>query len=128
MDYNSLNIDDKIKVLTEDADLSNESLLNKIDRSNQLMDNDPQLVIITDFKNDLNPDYTLNDLNQKYSDYMNLSPDYRRICDGYSLSIWHLTVHQMYNRMKSKLRKNKDIIAAADLNPSVIDKVLYQYM
>ena len=127
MDYNSLNIDDKIKVLTEDADLSNESLLNKIDRSNQLMDNDPQLVIITDFKNDLNPDYTLNDLNQKYSDYMNLSPDYRRICDGYSLSIWHLTVHQMYNRMKSKLRKNKDIIAAADLNPSVIDKVLYQY-
>lgn len=127
MDYNSLGINDKMKILSEDVDLSQEVLIQNIEKSNRIMESDSNIIIITDFEDDLNPSYTLEELNQKYSDYLFLPSGYKQISNSYSLSIWHLTVQQMYHRMKAKLLKNKDLVAANDLEPSVIDKVLYQY-
>ena len=121
--YTDLNISDKVKVLREDTNITSSVIEDKINMSNQIMESDPNIVIIPDFRNDNEPDYTIDELEEMYNKYMMLPDTYRRISKGYSLSIWHHTVQQMYHRMKSKLLGDD----YNKLEPEIVDKVLYQY-
>ena len=83
---------------------------------------DPNIIIIDPFKDDNVPDYGLPELEDKYSKYMSLGVNFRRMSDNMSMNIWGVTVYNMYNDMKRKLLiRISDIQKLTDLPTSKVD-------
>lgn len=90
---------------------------------------DPNIVIIDPLKDEDEPDYTLQDLENKYGNYMNLGVNFRRMSDDYSVSIWGYTVYNMYTSMKQKLLVRKsEFQAHIDQNDGVTSTPIDSYI
>lgn len=77
----------------------------KILATKQVNAEDDDVVLIPDWlQNDI-PDYSHDILIKLYNDYTMAAQDHKEIADSHSLRIWHKTVPQMYNYMKSKFHK-----------------------
>ena len=110
------------------SDLSMEVLFYKIQTSNFLQKNDSNIIIINDFLSDNEPDYTLEDLNNKYNEYIKLSCNYKGISNDYSLDLWGKTVSEMYTYIKQKLLKYAEVKTDIKMiRPDVTHKSLVQY-
>ena len=89
----------------------------KINKSNALQDNDSNVVIINDFNDETDQDnYTVEDLYNKYQQYLGLPHEYRNYSDRYSMEIWGLTVPEMFRYMKEKFSEKdaEDIYSTDD--------------
>ena len=88
----------------------------KINKSNALQDNDSNVVIINDFNDETDQDnYTVEDLYNKYQQYLGLPHEYRNYSDRYSMEIWGLTVPEMFRYMKEKFsEKDAEEIYSTD--------------
>lgn len=109
------------------SDLSIEVLFYKIQTANFIQKNDPNIVIINDFASDSEPDYDLNELQNKYVKYIGLPSNYKSISNDYSIEIWGRAVSEMYTYMKQKLLKLADDYEKDYLNTSVEDKALRHF-
>lgn len=69
----------------------------------------PNVVIISPFKNKDVPDYGLLELDNKYGKYLSLIDKYKRFSDSYSMSLWGYNVHNMYNIMKGIILNNTNV-------------------
>lgn len=118
----SIKLDDK-----EEDKLSKESLYYKMLLSKVLSNNDPNIIIISDFPDD-QPLYDLNSLQELLNKYYILPQSHKDFSDNYSIMIWGATVPFMYRIIKSKIEdlneKNKK---EKELKISVIDKSLSTY-
>ena len=93
--------EDAVTGFTNDGQINDR--LSKIKRSNDITDSvDDDVVMINDFVDDNNPDYTLEDLEQRYQMYLSANSDHRKKADNYSMEIWGRNVINMYAYMKSK--------------------------
>ena len=88
----------------------------KINKSNAIKDNDSNVVIIKDFNDETDQDnYTVEDLYNKYQQYLGLPHEYRNYSDRYSMEIWGLTVPEMFRYMKEKFsEKDAEEIYSTD--------------
>ena len=104
--------EDAVSGFTNDGQINDR--LSKIKRSNDITDSvDDDVVMINDFVDDNNPDYTLEDLEQRYQMYLSANSDHRKKADNYSMEIWGRNVINMYAYMKGKF---ETIAAAKDEN------------
>lgn len=107
------------------SDLSKEILFNKIQTSMFLQKNDQNIIIIDDFLSDSDPDYTKQDLYEKYNKYNSLPISYKGFSNDYSIELWGRTIPEMFNYMKSKLERNK--IHVPTIKRNRVDSSLRQY-
>lgn len=89
------------------SDQSSQSISDKIDKANALMDNE-NIVLINDFRNDVLPDYTEEDLFDQYEKYNFLPQSHKNLSNGYSLSIWRRSVPDMYKYILGKFTRVDD--------------------
>lgn len=110
------------------VDGSINSKLNKIQMSRAIMNTDDDIVIIPDFIDDKNPDYTIDQLENMYRKYYQANTEHRHRSDHYSVMIWGYTVLDMYNYIKQKFESeeyHKEIPLSQDVTSS--DKELENY-
>ena len=97
--------EDEVSGFTDDGQINDR--LNRINRSNQICNSDDDIVIINDFLSDKSPDYTIEDLEAKYNNYLSTNFDHRLRADNFSYEIWGRSVSDMYNYMKDKMETIK---------------------
>ena len=94
--------EDEVKGFTDDGQINDRlaRIAKSIDIANTI---DDEIVIINDFISDRCPDYTLEDLEYKYSQYQIANFDHRLKADNFSVELWGRTVPDMYTYMKNKI-------------------------
>jgi hypothetical protein len=72
------------------------------------LQDDPNVIIIDPFLDNNSPEYTIEELGDKYSNFMALNAKYKRFSNYYSLQLWGYDVNNMYNIMKNLISPNED--------------------
>lgn len=106
--------------------------LRKIDLGNRINNSGTNIFIINDFLDDKHPDYTIDELEKIYNNYIGCTPEYIRRSDNESIKIWGATVAEMYNKMKAKFdhlqsKHNDDDKDIKEFIPDKEDQQLYNY-
>lgn len=80
-------------------------IISKINAANDIMRNNPYIIIINDFIEGEIPDYTEQDLFDMYEKFVMLPIDRQTESNSYSQSIWGCSVHDMYKKIKAKFTR-----------------------
>lgn len=88
------------EALIGDIISTRDELIEKIKQSEQIQENDPNVIIIDDF---VDVPYDLEIANTKYRNFYLLPENYRNISNSYSLSIYGKTIDDMYKYITDKI-------------------------
>ena len=82
--------------------------IEKIRIANLIMTEDDDIVIINDWIDDNDPDYTGDYLQDKFELYKSLNAEHKLKSDQHTLRLWNRSVINMYEYMKGKLKTHKN--------------------
>lgn len=85
-----------------------QSKIEKCRLANLIMTEDDDIVIINDFIDDTEPDYSEEYLQNKINIYYSLNDEHRLKSDQHSMRIWNKSVLDMYELIKGKLNTYRD--------------------